>query len=467
MGDKAEADAQSGGSYGFGKSVYSGSSDIRTVVAYSVFSDENSPEGENARLMACSYFQGHSYDDLHYTGRAWYGKDDPQSGMVLPATDEEAHEIAASLGIPVRGQHDTGTSVLVLGCSAPVDKLRDGVEKYWWPRLHDGELEVSFFEEGDKASPPRPKLRKEIRGFMDAYDVLCNRADPDPSTQEKHEFNRYKDNKLGVYTFSVIQDWEPTDSELDSDYVNSVALIRGPRMVVEYWKIGYSGREPCCGVFVSHPEIERILKLSEPSSHDEWDPSSSRLEPDESDVVERLRKRIRDYFRQFQRNVTPEPAHEQGMIPELQRLLGRFFRRSDRVPPPPPKFDDPVAIQIESMARSHDGGKTAISGRVRVGLRPDSQFEHERVRVQVNLSTLVDDTRRVEEKHPMEIEVNPAATHAIEGDGASAILSLEQGQTVSFNVKAESIDPFASYQVGVEVSQAAPSQKTGGSDNVA
>lgn len=60
-GSKSRGGKESGGSYGFGKSVYSANSRIHTIFAYSVFDKKYVKNGVHARLMGCSYFNSHKY----------------------------------------------------------------------------------------------------------------------------------------------------------------------------------------------------------------------------------------------------------------------------------------------------------------------------------------------------------------------------------------------------------------------
>ena len=70
--DKAHSTEGSGGSYGFGKAVYSASSRIGTIFAYSETHDDKGLP--ISLLMGCAYQEGHSHNGVPYTGRGWFGK---------------------------------------------------------------------------------------------------------------------------------------------------------------------------------------------------------------------------------------------------------------------------------------------------------------------------------------------------------------------------------------------------------
>ena len=102
------------------------------------------------------------------------------------------------------------------------------------------------------------------------------------------------------------------DTHLDS----TVALIRsGPKMVVEYLDPGGRSSANFAGVFVSHPDVEQELHLSEPSAHNSWEPNSPRFgeayaqDPAKMKAAQHLVRsildRIKSRARDFRRNLVP------------------------------------------------------------------------------------------------------------------------------------------------------------------
>ena len=64
LGDRSEvrlAQGVTGGSYGFGKSVYSSSSAIRTIFAYTRF-QAGAGDEEITRVFGCGYFVSHRFN---------------------------------------------------------------------------------------------------------------------------------------------------------------------------------------------------------------------------------------------------------------------------------------------------------------------------------------------------------------------------------------------------------------------
>ena len=86
-----------GGSYGYGKAGLIRGSAIRSVVAYSCFSERSDDPGVTRRLLGMTYWDRHKIDGVSYTGSARFGSDAP-TGQIIPFCNDAADEIASRLG---------------------------------------------------------------------------------------------------------------------------------------------------------------------------------------------------------------------------------------------------------------------------------------------------------------------------------------------------------------------------------
>ena len=106
LGDRSKARTSkgTGGSYGFGKSVYSSSSAIQTIFAYTRFADEKG--NEHTRLFGCGYYASHEHRKKSYSGRAWLGTKKHADGagrlVIDPYEDKQADNLAEKLGFELR-----------------------------------------------------------------------------------------------------------------------------------------------------------------------------------------------------------------------------------------------------------------------------------------------------------------------------------------------------------------------------
>ena len=106
--EKAQDGTGTGGSYGFGKAVYSSNSRIGTIFAFS--RTENAEGAPLSLLMGCGYQSGHTRDGVRYTGRAWLGQgvEVPGHGVRFdPLAGDAAERAAKALGFERDGEDFT------------------------------------------------------------------------------------------------------------------------------------------------------------------------------------------------------------------------------------------------------------------------------------------------------------------------------------------------------------------------
>lgn len=276
-----------GGTYGLGKGILYSASSVSTCLVYSQYRDSGGQL--NSRFIAASVSEQHEEEGYRFTGRQWWGRVDLSNGAkrVEPVEGEPARGLAIQLGIDLP-QDVTGTSIGILlpreaGTNSAAeskagiaDALVRAMKRWAWPHMveTDGSSTISFgvFEDG---------IGKEVsidndpdyQPFAEAYRaILARQAQADSAVP---------------FTLSVER--TPTDSEraqtgwlaLKNIYVsearpamnNRVALMRGPRFIVDYKSVKPPEHGmPRVGVFVadSDTEVERIFAMSEPVTHDNW-----------------------------------------------------------------------------------------------------------------------------------------------------------------------------------------------------
>ncbi len=194
LGDRSKSRTArgTGGSYGFGKSVYSSSSAIQTIFAYTRFRTGNGDE-ECTRIFGCGYYASHEFKKTMYSGRAWLGSkertDDKGRAIVDPLQDSKADALALKLGFKVRVQGECGTSILIVDATVNVPAIVVGVEDWWWPRLVENKLDVEIYDTAGELHIPRPKKNPALKPFIDAFDIARGRAEPKTGTQKFNRLN--------------------------------------------------------------------------------------------------------------------------------------------------------------------------------------------------------------------------------------------------------------------------------------
>lgn len=445
LGDssKAWSDKASGGSYGYGKAVYSSNSRIHTIVAHSVFEPHGESDGAYARLMGCAYFNSHKHDGQDFSGRAWFGIPSEDERVVSPYENESAQELATSLGFSSRGTANTGTSILIVDCPVNIDELRKSIEDWWWPRILVNELDVEIIENQQRVDPPRLKKRADLEPFIRCFNMTTGTTSVTGSHEKAESFRKKGNVHLGAYGLTVVDEDSKATEDMQSR-IGTVALIRTPKMVVAYMPLGGQTLQ-CQGVLLASDEVDQSLRLSEPPAHDKWDPKSSRFHNEEQrGFVEAVLNRIKTAARKFAADATPAAPSDNVRMKFLERMLGSTFRvPSSPGNGPPDGRADPIQITFpETPSFSVDGSNRRTIGEFQIGLAPEAEKSEVLVSVQVRCVPVEDQAHSVLELIPVQVTPEAGSESDIDDSSESHLLVLlDQGSKHRFAFES---DPYPS-----------------------
>lgn len=261
-----------GGSYGYGKAGLIRGSMTRTVIAYSCFAERLDDPGVTRRLLGMTYWDKHTIGDQDFLGAGRLGQAIGNEAVV-PFTNDDADTLARQLGFPIRDPGllaDLGTSFLLIEPTMEPEDLVAAVERNWWPALEESSLHFNVVVEDDSGTihDPRPRGSATLRSFIDAYHAATvpqdNRNDY-IRTRNLRKIGRFdKPGTLGLV--AEPSDWSYPDNsggELGEGHRSLVALVREPRMVVEYLDAGHS-MPYIRGCFVANNAVNEALRLTEP-----------------------------------------------------------------------------------------------------------------------------------------------------------------------------------------------------------
>jgi hypothetical protein len=330
---KAESEEDLGGSYGYGKSVYSSNSATSTIVTFSVFKPDAKSEGSYARLLGSTFQKAFTHKGKDFTGRGWFGGKRVEDDVPDPIADEEALTLAEQLGFQKREKKEYGTSILLIGTQIAgeeisTDKLREAIETWWWPRYIEDRLDVELYEDGKRKEPPRPKQRQDLAPYIDCFSQIGNGGSQDVTVQR---FNAHPGTglQMGVIALKAVSEdlFANRLADEPGPGARRVAMMRGPSMVVDYHSLGTERREAFIGVYRAPADINTYLKLSEPKEHHRWDPKARRLQnkPHGADVVESVMRRCAVQVRDFQASLAPKREQPRDRLDALDKLLGAAF----------------------------------------------------------------------------------------------------------------------------------------------
>jgi len=377
---KAETDDDLGGSYGYGKSVYSSNSSSSTIVTYSVFKPTLKTNGNYARLLGSTFQKSMVKGDVGYTGRGWFGSSDIEEDVPGPITNESARDLAQELGFRKRSKTDYGTSILLIGTDTAggdlsIERFRQAIETWWWPRILEDRLDIELVEQSQAKEPPRPKQRADLRPYIDCYQQLSNGSTPEIRVDK---FNAHAETKFAMGAIALTAVSEDVYASQDPDEPGPgsrrVAIMRGPLMVVEYHAMGSERREPFVGVYQASPDINTYLRLSEPKEHNRWDDDARRLQqkPHGKSVIKAVYQRCHARVRDFQASLAPKKEQPKDRLAALDRLIGAAFSFKNGSNPNPSPTPGKTLIEFPNgVARMSKGNQAWIEAEIRIKLKPD------------------------------------------------------------------------------------------------
>jgi len=380
----------SGGSYGFGKAVYGGSSRIATIVVYSRTTDDK--DEPLSVLMGCTYHVGHELHERKTTGRGFFGLTFEVEGEGLrydPFLNEEADALAERLGMK-REPDELGTTILIIDTPFQMSALKKGVEDNWWPRLEQNLLDVELIDFDGTSITPAPKQREDLAPFIEAFNVVIGVSPPIPEKSYKKEFNRaggVAKGKIGLY---VMPEREDAEEEYDADLRDSIVLIRSPLMVVQHFGKRTIGVPPLAGAFVADDEADPILRRSEPPEHNRWDMTAQRLDPDkqEPEFVRTILDGCWRELKNFQKRARPTEAKKPKRLSKIERTMSRWFGSSSTLRPPGPIPHDPTPISVEGSPHVEvvDPDRLRLVGGVDLSLNDNTDLDELLVAVDLKAS---------------------------------------------------------------------------------
>jgi hypothetical protein len=356
----------SGGSYGYGKAGLIQASRIRVVFAYSCFEEDSSDPGVTRRLLGAAYWGQHAFSDNKYTGWVRLGK--PVADSAKPLENESADEFAELVGLKARSSKktkDLGTTFVIVDPDIDPYELKSAIERNWWPSLvDDAGLRVQIsLSNGTRIDPVAPVSDPDLGPFVAAYSLALKSADETNENSRSRNLGSYRPQDIGTnlalgrlalvadpdeWTFPVPDYVDTIDGQVP--HQSMVALVRGPRMVVQYWTP--RGSKPYVrGVFIAGDDVDDFLRQTEPKAHDKWDPRLNEpgIHPAATKIASEVLKRLASQVQEFRDSFRiPPPPTGPVNLPTLNSLMQLL---SGGTPPPPPKDPRPFKMSFTRPPR--------------------------------------------------------------------------------------------------------------------
>lgn len=447
IGRRAEKELR-GGTYGFGKGVFFNMSDSQTVLIYTRTKDENG--NPVRRFIAMANGNGYTRDDYEYTGRHWWGVKSygvRENVYANPFTGSDADALARTFQMDTHFTSDrpTGTTVAVVNpridpdeVDAVMETISKALTKWAWPhmvsRSEDMDpIDFSVTVDGRDIPIPDPMKDPLLRPFVRAYRLAIKEPEHlDPDTFVK-EFEvsgprKWRDivserpveylGRLAIQTSQA--ESNPQASVLEDDMNHHVALMRGPRMIVNYWQEPRASAEDCyAGIFLAAEHLDPLFAASEPPAHDEWNPTTVNLKDPRfhrngkarsSNPVRIAMNRLRDSLKnESLSKIESDSTGDISALSSISNSLGSVMPsaagssrrvsspRSGRLTPSKPGKSHNGVRSTISLASLHATSRGTLA-LFKVKIDSNSKALQSEVRVEVESAVLVDGKRQLEAK---------------------------------------------------------------------
>lgn len=334
-------DSNAGGSYGFGKAAFYSFSKLRTICIYSRIKSNAIKNGKDvyqSRFIIATIDERIT-DTL--CDRCWWGKEakynDNPASYAAPLLDNEADEIANSIGLRKFDETETGTKLLILDAGIEENKLSfenenevkgidhifiNDIPRYivhwYWPKIIKEEIIFSLEYKGKKIEIDNPYDIYPYSEFAIAFEEGRKKY-IDKRIQEANGYKRvcmkrpaaelgYVSVKKSQVTVGRKCEYRDLFKEFETP-IPSVAFMRGIGHIVFYKH--YNNyvdpslmKETCFGIFKVNKssctengtpgEIDRYFRDIEDQTHERWVHKKDkgpnflgRVEQDVEDVIKR------------------------------------------------------------------------------------------------------------------------------------------------------------------------------------
>ncbi len=461
IGNTEDKSWGAGGSYGFGKTAFISASDVPCVFAYTRTQGLDGEE-HTRKFGGCVYWSDHFYPNRssgeELFGLGYFGNpNDCVEDIPRPYGNEAADEYARILNLPTRDGSlgSLGTSLVIVAPKVDAHDVVEEIRENWWPALResDGRLVVEVIDyDGTKLDIPRERSQ-EASEFNRAFEL----TNSDENALSEYEFRRVIKNRNGeiLGTLGCVADPEGSFSNESLDgrrgRATQVALVRAPRMVIQYYEKPNDWRKPpyVQGVFVSasreeNEGVERSLTQCEPAQHDRWWPSTRKLQDnlkrdyrEGAEVAFTIRKEIHSAVAEFRNSIAPATIDEPTILKDFGKLLNQIFKAPGEEPPRPGV--SPVSINFLNgrprPALDELEGGVYYTTEVQIGIQESAKDSRYKLRITWNYKEVMDEDGRGED-----VEfIFQNLPDGVETNRNSFVAVVEKGAPITFATRSATL----------------------------
>jgi hypothetical protein len=299
--------------------------------------------------------------------------------------------------------------------------------------------------------PSAPKDDPHLQPFVRGFELATRPQDTKTKEEARHDLGAYTpqdDDEYKLGSLGLVantQGWSfPDDSEIN--HCTMIALVRGPRMVVNYHTFKGLGIPHIRGTFVADESIDDLLRQTEDKAHTKWETkklagahTSAHLVA--TQVNNRIRRAVSDFKNQFK---PPAPRPGDLYLPILDEL-SRLMKGNKPKPPKPEKR--PVTIRLVTPAHTvpTPRGHLECHATVEFGVADWvwDVAKADAVEVTAVLSIAYVEDENLGER--LTLRVKPSAKSFVEQGSSNGravfVGELRRGETIQFKVNSQAYEP--------------------------
>lgn len=417
--DSSKTTQTAGGSFGLGKATIWLCSSLSLALFSSRVAPAYGEDREELRFIGKSELTWHELGGKAFAGPGWLGQPNKDSAWIAPAALKPLYLDRTDLPEGVSTSTASGTSALIVGFRDPrsenapeadhlLAELRKAAAQNFWPAIVDEDLKISvgYVLDGDRksetfVSPDDSDVAPFVRALRaHRHEEVASQPEPGETMRRtfKHfvpgtrpEASSVEPGKEGreANALLLVRLAHPDELGQHRRLQNSVALVRGRRMVVQYWerKSIVVGARPFHAVLLAGEAVaksapqtaaETFLRLAEPPAHDKWEFSEDLRDNYVRGGGQRLKELFEDATEQLRDLVRPDEDGQDDEPQALKRLLQLNIRQ------PEPKL-----AALRNIESGVVDGRWMIEGKVKI-LDKKRSF-----RVHVHLSVVPESGKQI------------------------------------------------------------------------
>jgi hypothetical protein len=291
---------------------------------------------------------------------------------------------------------------------------------------------------------PKPSTNPFVAPFLKPYRIATGIDEPGDPKSERLASREWrsrgvtKGKDLGSLALTVPESVSEGEED-DLGTSSLVALMRSPRMVIEYRDHG-KRRIPIRGVYVASDEINALLRDTEPASHDRWTTNvSGDVSAEATETAKTVLARVARSVTTMAKELAPPPPKVSQSLGHFARLMKGFMGKKTGPGHPPGPGGERIELQFPHGRPGpsiHDDSTLTIATTFTVRVADTAPKPRCRVRVDCHLN-IYEDEGQSQDQVPVRVEPVTDDHGFLREEDGSWVGTISAERKITFDVVSE------------------------------